>query len=301
MKILVTGATGFVGRALVARLLQEGRVVSAWVRSVDRARTLLGPGLELLPAEGGQNALRAAVRGADAVINLAGEPIFARRWSEERRTELVESRVFLTAGLVDAMEDEPRRPSVMVSASAVGYYGDRGEERLGEKSGPGSDFLARLCADWENAALRAKKLGVRVVTPRFGLVLGPGGGILSRLVPLFRKGLGGRLGSGEQFAAWIQLEDLLRLICLATVDDRFEGAINAVAPGPVTNSELTRAVARAVDRPAFLPLPAMALRLALGEAAQALLASQRVMPDELERLGFEHRFGDLDAALSASV
>ncbi len=301
MKILVTGATGFVGRALVARLLQEGRVVSAWVRSVDRARTLLGPGLELLPAEGGQNALRAAVRGADAVINLAGEPIFARRWSEERRTELVESRVFLTAGLVDAMEDEPRRPSVMVSASAVGYYGDRGEERLGEKSGPGSDFLARLCADWENAALRAKKLGVRVVTPRFGLVLGPGGGILSRLVPLFRKGLGGRLGSGEQFASWIQLEDLLRLLCLATVDDRFEGAINAVAPGPVTNSELTRAVARAVDRPAFMPLPAMALRLALGEAAQALLASQRVMPDELERLGFEHRFGDLDAALSASV
>ncbi|MFO8071984.1 MAG: TIGR01777 family oxidoreductase [Polyangia bacterium] len=301
MKILVTGATGFVGRALVARLLQEGRQVSAWVRSVDRARTLLGPGLELLPAEGGQNALRAAVRGADAVINLAGEPIFARRWSEERRTELVESRVFLTAGLVDAMEDEPRRPSVMVSASAVGYYGDRGEERLGEKSGPGSDFLARLCFDWENAARRAEKLGVRVVTPRFGLVLGPGGGILSRLLPLFRKGLGGRLGSGEQFLSWIQLEDLLRLLCLVTVDDRFDGAINAVGPRPITNSELTRAVARAVDRPAFLPLPAMALKLAVGEAAEVLLASQRVMPDELERLGFEHRFEDIDAALSASV
>ena len=301
MKTLVTGATGFIGRALVARLLQEERQVTAWVRSVDRARTLLGPGVVLVPAADGEKALRAAVRGADVVVNLAGEPIFGERWSDERRTELVESRLFLTAALVDAMEDEPRRPDVLISASAVGYYGDRAEHALSEQSPAGGDFLARLTADWEGAARRAEKIGVRVVTPRIGLVLGPEGGFLGRLLPIFRKGLGGTLGRGQQFMSWIHLDDLTRLICLAMVDSRFSGPVNAVAPEPVTNEQLTRALAAAVGRRAFLPVPSLALKLAFGAASSALLASQRVLNDRLQELGFDYKHPELEDALAACV
>ncbi len=301
MKVLVTGATGFIGRALVARLLHDGRRVTVWVRGADRARAILGPGADVLAAADGEQALRRAVRGADAVVNLAGEPIFGARWSAERRGALVESRLFVTAALVDALEDEPPRPAVLVSASAVGYYGDRGSEDLDEGTPPGQGFLARLCADWEGAAGRAGRLGVRVVTPRFGLVLGPGGGLLGRLLPVFRAGLGGTLGRGDQFMPWIHIEDLVGLLCLAVVDGRYRGPINAVAPEPATNRDFTRALASAVGRRALLPVPALALELALGESARALLASQRVDNAALRRLGFEYRHPDLAGALAACV
>jgi hypothetical protein len=301
VKVLITGATGFIGRALVERLLGDGRRVTAWVRSTDRARALLGAGVDLLAAGDGDPALRQAVRGADAVINLAGEPIFGRRWSAERQVALVESRLFVTAALLNAMEDEPPRPAVLVSVSAVGYYGDRGDVLLDETVPAGQGFLARLCADWERTAGRAGRLGVRVVTPRIGLVLGPGDGLLGRLLPQFRAGLGGTLGRGRQFMSWIHLDDLVRLLCLAIVDGRYQGPINAVAPEPVTNREFTRALAGAVGRPAFLSVPAMALELALGESARALLSSQRVDNAALRRLGFEYRHPDLAGALAACL
>jgi uncharacterized protein (TIGR01777 family) len=301
MRIFVTGATGFIGRAVVARLQRDGHSVIAWTRDSKRAHKVLGDGIDIVDAAGGSAALSSSLPASDAVVNLAGEPIVGRRWTAARRRQLVDSRVGVTEALVASMEASSSRPRVLVSASAVGYYGDRAGEMLAEDSTRGEGFLADLCARWEAAARRAEALGTRVVLPRIGVVLGAGGGALARMLPPFRLGLGGPLGSGRQYMAWIHRHDLASIVAAALGDDSYRGPLNGVAPQTVTNGEFSRALGRALRRPAILPLPATALRMIFGEAATVLLDSQRVMPQVLAARGFQWRFPAIDGALDEIV
>lgn len=294
MRIFLTGATGFLGRALVLALRGRGHQVVAWVRSPERARSLLGDQAEVVPAR--RETLEADLEGCDAVVNLAGEPVLSR-WTARRRAALVESRVGTTEALVRAMGRMVRPPRVLVSGSAVGIYGGRGDERLTEDARPGTGFLADLCARWEAAALAARAHGVRVVLVRTGIVLGLDGGALPRLLPPFRMGLGGRLGSGRPFMPWIHVEDWVRLVCTALTDERLDGPLNAVAPDPVPNAEFTRVLARVLGKPAFLPVPGPAVRLVIGAAAEILLEGQRAVPAGPAGGSFSFRFPRLEGAL----
>lgn len=297
MKVFLSGATGFLGRSLARALREQGHEVVAWVRSVERARAALGERVELVPLAGeGEGALRAALERCDALVNLAGEPVLSR-WTAARRRALRASRVELTARLVGALDGLERRPRVLVSGSAVGFYGDRGDERLTEASPPGAGFLPELCGEWEAAARRAEGAGLRVVLLRTGVVLGREGGALRQMLTPFRLGLGGRLASGRQYLPWIHLGDWTRIACAALEDERFRGPLNATAPEPATNLEFTRTLARVLGRPALFPVPAAALRLLFGGAASVLLESQRALPARLAELGFEHEFPALEGAL----
>jgi uncharacterized protein (TIGR01777 family) len=296
MRIFLTGATGFLGRALLLALRREGHTVTAWVRSLERGRALLGDQAELLAMASGDDALREVLGRADAIVNLAGEPVLSR-WSARRRRALFASRVELTARLVANLEGLARRPRVLVSGSAVGFYGDRGAQELAESSAVGAGFLPELCAAWEGAARRAEALGLRVVLLRTGVVLGLDGGALPRLLPPFRLGLGGRLGAGAQFLPWIHVEDWVRIASRALTDETLAGPLNATAPAPVTNREFTRALAGVLGRPALFPVPAPALRVVMGSAARILLESQRAVPAALAARGFAFRFAELDGAL----
>jgi uncharacterized protein (TIGR01777 family) len=301
MRILMTGATGFVGRAVVLRLGREGHAISAWVRDAQSARALVGADVQLIEASGGQTALTEAVQSADAVINLAGEPIAGGRWTAQRRQRIEQSRIGLTNQLVDAMAAANRRPAVLISASATGYYGDRGDEELDENSPAGTGFLAEICVAWERAALRAEALGVRVLRMRQGVVLGLGGGFLERLLPLARRGLGAPLGSGRQFLPWIHLDDLVDVVSQAVVDQRLTGAIDLVAPQPVRMREMMQALGRATGRGTLPAVPAILLRAALGQSADVVLGSQRVGGEKLRACGHRVRFADLDGALADLV
>jgi hypothetical protein len=299
MRALVTGATGLVGRHLV-RAVDAPVIVS---RRPDVARERLGAVDVHAWSPEEQPAPAAALAGVDVVFNLAGEPIAEGRWTAEKRRRIRDSRTVGTRNLVAALAGVPHRPRVLVSCSAVGYYGDRGDEELDEASPAGTGFLAELCRDWEREAMAAEALGVRVVCVRVGVVLAPGGGALARMLAPFRLGLGGRIGSGRQWMSWIHVDDLVGLLRVAAGDDGLRGPLNAVAPGAVTNAEFTRALARAVGRPALLPVPAVALRVALGDMSEVLLASQRVLPGVAGRRGFVFRHpalaGALDAVLAA--
>ena len=297
MKVFLTGATGFIGRALVLALQHRGHSVVAWVRSPGRAGSQLGEEVQLLPLESEEPALVEALGQCDAVINLAGEPLFSRRWTRTRRKALVDSRVSLTARLVAAMKQAETPPGVLLSGSAVGYYGDRGKERLDEESPPAADFLARLCRDWESAAMEATSDNTRVVCLRTGIVLGQGGGALEKMAPPFRLGIGGPLGKGHQFVPWVHLHDCVEMILAALDNPRVNGPLNIVGPKPVTNREMARAFAQILRRPAILPVPRPALRLLLGQAAGALLASQRCYPQKADALGFAFRFQNIEQAL----
>ena len=297
MRILIAGATGFVGRALVPRLQRDGHSVVAWARSEARALALLGGDIDVVSTAAGHDALTAALSQCDAVVNLAGEPILGKRWTAERRTALRASRIDVTLQLVSAIEAATPRPRVLVSSSAVGVYGDRGDEVLDESSGPRDDFLSRLCQDWEAAAQRATASGVRVVVARIGVVLGRAGGALAQMLAPFKAGVGGPIGSGRQYFPWIHLRDLVNLIATAIEDERYAGRVNAVAPDVVTSTRFARALGRALRRPAILPTPSVALRAIFGDAAIVLLASQRVEPAAARRLGFVWELPSIEAAL----
>jgi uncharacterized protein (TIGR01777 family) len=295
MNILVTGSTGLVGAALVARLTASGH------RVLPLRRGTVGSASEAVwNPETGQVHFPASFP-LDAVVHLAGENI-AQRWTPAAKARIRASRVDATRLLCEALVKLPPPPRVLVCASATGYYGDRGDEVLGEQSGSGTGFLAEVCQAWEQAAEPARRCGIRVVHLRLGVVLAHHGGALAKMLPAFRLGLGGRLGAGRQFWSWIVLEDLLRVIELALAETNLSGAVNAVSPAPVTNAKFTRSLARALRRPALLPMPAMVVKLLFGEMGrEALLASARVRPPRLIESGFAFRFPELDAALVSAL
>jgi uncharacterized protein (TIGR01777 family) len=301
MRVFVTGATGFIGRALIPRLQRDGHTVVAWVRSPVRARGILGAEVELVHADTALGGLVAAIERCDAVVNLAGEPLMGGRWTAGRRAVLERSRIAVTEQLVRAMAEVKTCLRVFISGSAVGYYGDRGDEPLTEASSGGEDFLARLCRRWERAALDAERVGARVVLLRTGVVLGRAGGALAQMLPPFQFGAGGPVGSGTQYLPWIHLHDLVKIIAVALVDDRYRGPVNGVAPEQATSRSFARALGRALHRPAILPLPALALKVLFGEAATVLLASQRVDPRVLRQHQFAFDFPTLDSALEDIV
>jgi uncharacterized protein (TIGR01777 family) len=292
LRIIVSGASGLVGSQLVAFLRGGGHEVHRLVRRKPAA-----PGdIYWNPRTGEIDA--GAMEGIDAVVHLAGESIAAGRWTKDRKRRIRESRVDGTRLLTETLGRLKAPPSVLVSASATGYYGSRGDDLLTETSGSGDGFLAEVCREWEATAMRATSAGIRVVRPRFGVVLADNGGLLARVTPLFRMGLGGRLGDGEQYLSWIALDDLLYVIHRAIVDPSLSGPINAVAPNPVTNREFTKILGRVLGRPAIVPAPASALRLALGGMAdELLLASQRAVPGRLTDGGFEFAFPALEDAV----
>ncbi len=294
MRVVVSGSTGLVGSALLDTLRARGDDV------IPLVRRTAGPGeARWDPVAGTIDA--GALDGADAVVHLAGAGLGERRWSAARRTEIMASRVDSTTLLCRTMVTLDHPPAVLVNASAVGYYGDRGSEELTEASTPGTGFLAEVCRAWEDATTAAVDAGIRVVRLRSGVVLSAAGGALRRQLPLFRAGAGGRLGHGDQWLSWISLADEAGAIVHVLTDTTLDGAVNATAPSPVTNRQFTAAVGRALHRPTPLAVPAFALRLALGAdmASEMVLAGQRVLPTRLSGTGYVFRHPDIDRALEA--
>jgi uncharacterized protein len=299
MKILVTGSTGLVGTALVPVLMRAGHTVCRLVRPETVVKSGSNEGFQVTwnPATG---ELGGAAVGADAVVNLAGAAVADKRWTLARKAELRASRVETTHALVSALAKMSTRPRVLVSASGTGLYGNRGDEILTEASPPGTDFLAATAKDWEGEAVKAEVLGIRVVLARFGVILARHGGALPQIMLPFRFFAGGRIGSGRQWMSWIALDDVVEILRFALENGNVRGPLNAISPQPVQNAEFTRLLAHAMHRPALFPAPAFALRLALGEMADALLlSSQRVLPQKLQQLGFQFRYPDLSTALAA--
>jgi len=300
MKVLVAGATGLIGTELVRSLVADGVGVHALVRDTVRGAAQLPAGATLFAWDAVTGPPPAtAFDGVDGVVNLVGESIGDRRWNEARRKRLRDSRIVSTRALVGEMRALASKPRVLVAASAVGYYGDRGDEILTEASTPGAGFLAELARDWESESQRAGELGLRVAILRNGAVLARQGGFLRKILPVFRLGAGGRVGPGTQWFPWIHIQDEVALIRHALTSDAVTGVVNAVAPEPVTNRELTAALGEVLSRPTVLAAPAFALRVALGGdmADELLLGSARVMPVRTLELGFKFKFPLLRAAL----
>jgi uncharacterized protein (TIGR01777 family) len=274
MRIALTGATGFLGTRLVHFLREEG-----------------GHDLRLLSRNSYDG-----LEGADAVIHLAGEPV-AQRWTAGAKHRIRNSRVEGARNLVAVLGALPAPPRTLICASAIGYYGSRGDELLTESSAPGTGFLPDVCVEWENAAGQAQSLGIRVVKPRIGVVLGKEGGALAKMLPPFRAGMGGPLAGGRQWMSWIHAEDMVRLIVFALRNTDLAGPVNAVSPNPATNADFTRALGAALHRPAFLPVPELALRLLYGEMAGILIESQRAAPKAAEAAGFRFLHPDLAESL----
>jgi uncharacterized protein (TIGR01777 family) len=293
MKVLISGAGGLVGTAIADALRMDGHTVGQFVRPGGTARA---GDVRWDPASGTVDL--AAMEGADTVICLSGASVGEGRWTAERKNVLRSSRVDLTRVLVDSLGRLKKKPRVFVAASAIGYYGNRGDEILTEASTAGNDFIAQLARDWETETIRAEAVGIRTVILRFAVILSAKGGALARMVLPFKLGAGGRLGSGQQWMSWVGLEDVVEIVRAAISHEQMRGPVNVAAPGPVQNVEFTRVLARVLHRPAIFPAPAFALRIALGEMADALLlASQRVIPEKLRAAGYKFRYENLEGAL----
>lgn len=294
MKIVIAGGSGLVGRSLTRRLASEGHAVSVLSRkgpAPEEAALQLWDGR-------GDGAWRASLEGADAVVNLCGEGVAEGLWSAARRHVLTDSRLEPTRALVSAVSRAGLKPKVLVNASAVGYYGDRGAEPLTEQSPCGRGFLAELCAHWEEEALEAQALGTRTVLLRIGVVLSARGGALARMLPLFRLGLGGRLGAGTQWFPWIHIDDLTGIILSSLENASLQGPLNAVSPEPADNARFTAALGKALGRPTLFPVPAFLLRLLLGELSGLLLGSQKAEPRAALAAGCRFRHPSIEEALA---
>lgn len=303
MKILISGSTGLVGTAVIDSLSHQGHDFTRLVRpGTELRKPRASPSRELpqIPWNPQSGLLNSRADEADAIIHLAGAPIAGHRWTPAWKHELRESRVSATRQLVASLRQLRRPPQVFIAASAIGLYGNRGDEELNEASPAGTDFLAQLTVDWEAESARAAEQGARVVILRFGVILAKKGGALPQMALPFRLGFGGRIGSGRQWISWVTLEDIVGIIRFALETNLLSGPANAVAPNPVQNAEFTRALGRVLHRPTIFPAPPFALRLALGEMADSLLlASQRVYPIKLQRLGFHFLHPDLESALAS--
>ena len=298
MRILITGVTGFIGRALAGELAGGGHEVVGLSRDAQRAKATVpqltkvfdwaNPSSTPPPTE--------ALTGVDAVVHLLGESV-AGRWSAQKKRRILETRVLSTKALVDVMRTLDARPKVLVSGSAVGYYGDRGEDELSEQEPPGSDFLGSVSRDWEAAAAEAEGLGVRVVRFRTGLVVGTGGGMLKPMLPLFRLGLGGPLGAGRQWWSWVHMRDVVGLMRFAIENGSISGPLNGTAPAPVRQREFAKTLGRVLRRPAIFPAPSLVLKLVLGEFSTEVLTSKRVLPIAAQAAGFSFAYPELEPAL----
>jgi uncharacterized protein len=290
MNVLISGAMGLIGSALVPELEANGHTVTRLSRSQSGADTVRWD-----PSAG---TIDGDLEGTEAVVHLAGESIAQGRWSPDKKRRILDSRVQGTRLLAERISALATPPKVMVSTSAVGYYGDRGDEVLTEESAPGADFLAKVCREWEAAAEPARQAGIRVVHPRLGIVLSPQGGALGTTLPIFKLGGGGKIGSGRQWWSWVALDDVVGSIVHALTDETVEGPVNVGSPNPMTNAEYTKVLGKVLGRPTVLPLPAPAARIMLGEVADALLlASQRMRPAKLEATGYAFRYPQLEGAL----
>ncbi|HEY9150928.1 MAG TPA: TIGR01777 family oxidoreductase [Gammaproteobacteria bacterium] len=296
-RVLITGGTGFIGTALSEHLLGAGVEVTVLTR--DRAYAV----------DHFSGRVRAVERfeeidegqAPEVIVNLAGKNLGAERWNEEVKRELIASRVDTTQRVIDYIAAAGSKPRLLISGSAVGYYGARGDEPLNEQEPAGAEYQSRLCEQWEQTVRRAEQLGVRVCISRTGVVLGRGGGALSGLLPQFRMGLGAIAGSGRQWVSWIQMQDLIDLFVRFMHDDSLHGAFNNTAPNPVTNREFSKSIGRAVGRPVFLRAPGWSIRLAMGEMAHLYLTGQKVVPERHLQAGYRYRYPDIESALAASI
>lgn len=292
-QVLITGGTGFIGVVLCNKMRDRGyKLTILSRRSADEVRSLCGQ----VDVVNSLESLRSNA-GFDAVINLAGEGIADKRWSDSRKQALRDSRIKLTSTLTDVIGSWTQMPDVMISGSAVGFYGAQGDQRVTEESVPNEEFTHKLCKDWENAALKLQSSGVRICLSRTGVVAGPGGGFLQRMILPFKLGLGGRLGNGSQYMPWVHRDDVVAALIWMLETPEASGAYNVVSPNPATNREFTQCLASALKRPAIFPAPAPVLKLALGEMSRLLLTGQRAIPARLLDAGFKFHYPTLEKAL----
>lgn len=295
MHILITGGTGFIGSELRSRLLKEGHVLTIITRSPGEYEDENAKNQQFI---GWDDDLVTVIDESDAVINLAGSSIFGQRWTEEIKNRIYESRIDSTQKIVQAINESNNPPEVLVSASGVGYYGDSGNRVLTEEEEPSDEFLSRVCVAWEAASRQARQSGVRVVNPRFGVVLETGGGAMQQMLPPFKLFVGGPIGSGKQYFPWIHMHDLCRGLLFPIGQDSFEGAYNLNAPNPVTMNEFAGKLGEVMNRPSFFRVPEFVLKIVLGEAAEPILDSIRAQPEKLQQAGFEFHFKHVKEALA---
>jgi uncharacterized protein (TIGR01777 family) len=300
MKILMTGGTGFVGKHLSSRFIQEGNEVTILTRFLKESGNH-PKGISYLQGDPTQKGpWQAAIPSHDVIINLAGASIFSK-WSEEYKKLLRDSRLFTTRNIVEGIPSGGEKGFSLFSTSAVGYYGFHGDEELGEESPPGNDFLARLAVDWEAEALKAQEKGARVVITRLGIVLGERGGALGQMIPLFKRFVGGPIGSGQQWFSWVHIKDLAEAFVFLSKHPEISGPVNVCSPNPVRNKDLAKALGRALCRPSFMPAPGFMIRMVLGEFGSVILEGQRVLPQQLLKKGFTFQYSDIDQALRSII
>lgn len=302
MRVLVTGATGFIGKRVVSQLLNAGDEVVVLSRNVAKGAIRLGSQCQyyqwidmnsMPPLE--------AFKGIDGVINLMGEGIAEKRWDEEQKKKIYDSRILGTRNLIEGIKASNSKPKAFISASAVGIYGNRGDEDITEDSSTAEDFLAKVCKDWEAEAFKASELGLRVAVIRTGVVLGRGGGALKKMLPIFKLGAGGPVASGEQFMSWIHVDDLASMYVQALKNESINGVYNGTAPYPAKNKDFTKALGKALHRPAFMPAPAFGLKLVFGEMSQVLLDGQKVLPTKFKEKDFRYKYPTLEMALKETA